>query len=72
MIQDNGIGRKKSQELRTKTNEALHESMGMKITNERLEVLNKIHHSNLSTNIIDLEDEKGNSMGTKVEIFIPI
>ncbi len=72
MIQDNGIGRKKSQELRTKTNEALHESMWMKITHERLEGLNKIHHSNLSANIIDMQDAEGNALGTKVEIFIPI
>lgn len=71
-IEDNGIGRKKSQELRTKTSESLHESMGMKITNERLEALNKIHHSNLSTNIIDLEDENHNALGTKVEIYIPV
>lgn len=72
MIEDNGIGRKKSRELRTKTSESLHESVGMKITNERLEVLNKIHHSNLSANITDLEDEKKNAMGTKVEIYIPV
>ena len=71
-VQDNGIGRKRSQELRTTTNRSLHESMGMKITNERLELLNRIHHSSLSAKIIDLEDEKGNSLGTKVEIFIPI
>jgi hypothetical protein len=46
--------------------------MGMKITQDRLEVLNRIHHSSLSVNIIDLQDESGESAGTKVEIFIPI
>ena len=71
-ITDNGIGRKKSAELRTKTSEPLHESMGMKITSERLEVLNRMSKSNLSVNIIDMEDENHNSLGTKVEIFIPI
>lgn len=72
IVQDNGIGRKRSQELRTESNKSLHESMGMKITNERLQVLNKMHRSNLSLNIIDLEDKNGNALGTKVEIFIPL
>ncbi len=71
-ILDNGIGRKRSQELRTDSNKSLHESMGMKITSERLEVLNKMHRSELSAKIMDLYDEKGEATGTKVEIFIPI
>ena len=71
-IQDNGIGRKKSQESRTHSRHPEHESMGMKITGDRLETLNRIHHSDLSVSITDLEDEKKNPHGTKVEIFIPI
>jgi len=71
-IMDNGIGRKRSQELRVRSGQPSHESMGMKITSDRLEVLNRIHRSDLSVQITDLEDEKGNSLGTKVEIFIPI
>jgi sensor histidine kinase YesM len=69
-ILDNGIGRKKSQSLRA--SRPAHESMGMKITGERLEVLNRIHHSDLSVQITDLEDENKNALGTKVEIYIPI
>ncbi|MBI4947174.1 MAG: histidine kinase [Bacteroidetes bacterium] len=72
IIQDNGIGRKKSQALRISSKGNEHESMGMKITSERLEVLNRIHHSDLSVRITDLEDENRNALGTKVEIFIPI
>jgi ligand-binding sensor domain-containing protein/two-component sensor histidine kinase len=71
-IQDNGIGRKKSQALRTSSKQPAHESMGMKITGERLEVLNRIHHSHLSVQITDLEDAHKNALGTKVELFIPI
>ena len=71
-VSDNGVGRAKSQEMRTRSNELLHESVGMKITSERLEVLNRMQHSNLSVNIIDLKDEQGNASGTKVEIFIPV
>jgi LytS/YehU family sensor histidine kinase len=71
-IQDNGIGRKKSQASRTHSRHPEHESMGMKITSDRLEVLNRIHHSDLSVQITDLEDENRKALGTKVEIFIPI
>src|ERR1035437_1853507 len=71
-IQDNGIGRKRSQALRASSNQPGHESMGMKITSERLEVLNRIHHSDLSVRITDMEDANKNALGTKVEIFIPI
>ena len=71
-ISDNGIGRKKSQEQRQRSNQPDHESMGMKITSDRLEVLNRIHHSDLSVRITDMEDETKNSLGTRVEIFIPV
>jgi ligand-binding sensor domain-containing protein len=71
-IQDNGIGRKKAQEKRLRSSQPSHESMGMKITSERLEVLNRMHHSDLSVKITDMEDERRNALGTKVEIFIPI
>ncbi len=71
-IQDNGIGRKSSQDLRATSNRPAHESMGMKITSDRLEVLNRLHHSDLSVKISDMEDDQRNALGTKVEIFIPI
>lgn len=71
-IEDNGIGRKKSQQLKMESNQQMHKAMGMKITSERLEVLNRIHNSNLNVLVSDLEDENGNATGTKVEIFIPI
>ena len=71
-IFDNGIGRKRSGELRKTSGQQAHESMGMKITSDRLEVLNRIQHSDLSVKISDPEDAAGNSLGTKVEIFIPI
>ena len=72
VVADNGIGRKKSLEQRTRSSRPMHESMGMKITTERLELLNKAQRSNLSLNVTDLEDVNGNALGTKVEIFIPV
>ncbi len=70
-IEDNGIGREKAKEYKSK-NRVNHKSVGMMITKERLEILNKINKSNLSLAIIDLKDENENSLGTKVEIFVPI
>lgn len=71
-ISDNGIGRRRSAELRKEPGQGGHESMGMKITSDRLEVLNRIRHSELSVKISDPVDGDGNSTGTMVEIFIPI
>ncbi|TAL60048.1 MAG: hypothetical protein EPN85_08090 [Bacteroidetes bacterium] len=71
-ISDNGIGRKRSQEIRARSGHQRHKSMGVKITSDRLEVINRMQHSDLSVKMTDLEDDKGNALGTKVEIFIPI
>lgn len=69
---DDGIGRKRSMALKEKSGKKEHKSMGMRITRDRLAVLNNIHNSNLSVNITDLEDESGEPQGTKIEIFVPI
>lgn len=68
---DNGIGRKRSMKMKENSKKD-HVSMGMRITRDRLAVLNNIHNSNLSVNITDLETEDQQPQGTKIEIFIPI
>lgn len=65
-VTDNGIGRKKAAELK-ELHGSTHKSVGMRITNERLEFLNKENRANISVKIIDLE----NDSGTKVELHIP-
>lgn len=72
-IEDNGIGRKLSSEIKTsqKTFEN-HRSLGMKITQDRLALLNSANNSELSVNITDLFNDKGEAEGTKVDIYIPI
>lgn len=70
-IEDDGIGRKQSLEL-NKNKERKHQSLGMSITKERLEIINSINNSNLNVNIIDLHDNAGNTCGTRVEIFVPV
>jgi ligand-binding sensor domain-containing protein len=71
MIQDNGIGRKRSMELKHEK-ESLHQSVGMSNTRERLEIINQVNNSDMSVVVSDLLDEKGEIAGTKVEIHIPI
>ncbi len=68
-IDDNGIGRKKSMEIKGAKK---HRSVGLSITKERLEHLNALYQSNLSVQLKDKYDDKGTGAGTTVEIFIPL
>jgi sensor histidine kinase YesM len=71
-ITDNGIGREKSAEIKRTMPFKKHESMGMKITEERLKILNEINNSQLSVTVTDLKDAHNNTLGTRVELFVPI
>lgn len=64
---DNGIGREASNAL--KTNSRHKSSLGMKITEERMEIINARNLTNNSYNIEDLMDEDGTPSGTKVSIY---
>ena len=70
IIEDNGIGREKSMTLKTKT-KTKHQSVGMKITADRLEMANRLYGTEGSVRVIDKKDEKGKSLGTKVIFFLP-
>ena len=56
IIEDNGIGREKAQQIRTRT-AAKHQSVGVQITNDRLAIVNELFKTNASLDIIDLKDE---------------
>jgi ligand-binding sensor domain-containing protein len=70
-IKDDGIGREKSNAVQSLQPSARHKSLGMKITKDRVRILNTIHQSNLNVNIIDLYNEKNEAVGTQVDVFIP-
>lgn len=70
-IKDDGIGREKSKAVQSLQPAARHKSLGMKITKDRVRILNTIHQSNLNVNIIDLYNDKKEAIGTQVDIFIP-
>jgi len=44
----------------------------MQITQDRIEIINKLYNMNASINIYDMEDELGNAKGTRVELIIPV
>lgn len=70
-ITDNGIGRQKAEALKSKTVEK-EKSMGLKITTERLALLNKEKNMQTVFDIEDLKDEDGNAAGTKVALRIQL
>jgi ligand-binding sensor domain-containing protein len=72
VIEDNGIGRKKAAELKALKQTNHKRSMGMQITQDRIEIINKLYNMNASINVYDMEDEHGNARGTKVELTIPV
>jgi len=69
-IADDGIGRKKAAELKNKSGK--HRSMGMKITESRIAMMQKMSEENNSVEIRDLVDADGNAAGTEVLLRIPV
>ena len=67
VIEDNGIGREKSAELKTK-NQQIGKSTGMKNIDQRLRILNKMNSTNMQVQVMDAKEE---SSGTRVEVSIP-
>lgn len=70
-IIDDGIGRDASKSLKNLQPSTKHKSMGMKITKDRLRILNTIQQSNLSVNITDLYSREKGAIGTQVDLYIP-
>jgi len=70
-ITDNGIGRKKASELASKS-ATKHKSMGLRITKDRIAMLEKTNGGESPVKIIDLENEDGSAAGTEVIIKMPV
>jgi len=70
-VSDNGIGRKKAMEIRQRKG-PVHQSMGMKVTQERIKLTSELS-KNKETNIeiIDMEDGEGVALGTQVTVRLP-
>ncbi|RYZ26032.1 MAG: hypothetical protein EOP49_43920 [Sphingobacteriales bacterium] len=70
-IEDNGIGRTLAKELRSKS-ATTRKSLGIKLTEDRLSLVNKHTTMNASVDIIDITLPDGQAGGTKVVIKIPV
>jgi len=71
-VEDNGVGREKARELKASRPLRGQQSYGMRITHDRISIINKLYNSNTSVQVIDLKDEQQNPLGTRVELCIPV
>jgi len=70
-IEDNGVGRKRSTEIKEKK---IHkrDSIGIKLTEDRLENFAQSYKNDFSINFIDLYNDERKPKGTKVVLKIPL
>ncbi len=68
-VEDNGIGRQRAMELKSRS-ATVTKSLGMKVTAERLEVINQLYGTKASVTTEDLVDAAGNATGTSVRVSI--
>jgi len=70
-IEDDGIGRAKASEIKSKT-AVQKKSFGMKITSERLDMIRQLYDIDATVHIDDLFDTAGQPAGTKITLEIPV
>ena len=70
-ITDDGIGRELAAEYKSKS-ATRQKSFGLKMTSERIDIINQVYKINADVQISDMKDGMNNSMGTKVNIKIPV
>jgi len=68
VIADNGIGRKRSRRLHEE-NKTIHQSIGMNVTEKRIQLLGLLERNNITLTITDLTEDE--DTGTRVEIILP-
>lgn len=70
-VEDDGVGRRKAMELKSKS-ATTRKSLGIKITSDRLAILNSKSNIQGSITYEDLNDHEMKSTGTRVTIKIPV
>ena len=69
VIADNGVGRSKAAELKSKSGER-QKSFGLRITTERLALFNNEKHNKSYYRTEDIYDDQDTISGTKVKLVI--
>ena len=71
-IIDNGIGRVKAREIKAaKMGAAAFESRGMILSEQRMQMMNLDHKEKFDVQILDLYDDQGTAIGTKIILHLP-
>lgn len=70
-ITDNGVGRELAAAYKSKS-ATRQKSFGLKMTSERIDIINQLYEIEADVKIIDMKDELNNATGTKVILQIPI
>ncbi|MEL7424134.1 MAG: ATP-binding protein, partial [Bacteroidota bacterium] len=70
-IEDNGIGREKALAIK-REKRIKNESMGMKITQKRIQLIENIYTIKTEVSVEDLTHQNGQAKGTKVVLQIPL
>ncbi|NNC82658.1 MAG: histidine kinase [Flavobacteriales bacterium] len=68
-IEDNGIGRKQADLLKSKS-AIKKKSLGMKLNKERMDLTQALHDFNITLDIDDMQSDEGKALGTRVRIKI--
>jgi hypothetical protein len=71
VIEDDGVGREKAMEYKSKS-ATTKKSLGMKLTEDRISILNKHASLSASVTIVDLVSADGEPAGTRVVLKIPV
>jgi len=71
LIEDNGIGREAAMEIK-KQKDTPYNSLGIKITESRINITNALYGTDLKVMLTDLKDESDNPCGTRVELHLPL
>jgi two-component sensor histidine kinase len=71
IVEDNGVGRGNSKS-KEKLTTFKKDSLGIKLTEERLKIINKQRNTKAYFNIIDLFTNENKPCGTRVELVLPL
>ncbi|MBK6378788.1 MAG: hypothetical protein IPF72_03220 [Chitinophagaceae bacterium] len=71
IIQDDGVGREQAILYKSKS-ATKQKSFGLKMTSERIDMINQVYGIKATVEVEDLKDDKNKATGTKVIIKIPV
>ncbi len=68
IVEDNGTGRSA---IAAQHENKMHKSLGLKIINERLDVINQLKKVKAAIRVLDLKDAENKILGLRIELLLP-